>query len=158
MKQRLVVAALLAVAAAACATKHVPWSNDEALLRRAASLQCTWQRGASAHWNSGSLQIAIGEWNPEQPATVSFSNIDRKAGTATFTGARGTFPVTLLPTTGGLTFVEQPPRGGANITTVFPGHPEQDFEFLVAHSRHYAHAAGRPLPSQYYGTCTALPH
>lgn len=131
-------------------------SNDAFdLLVHAKSIRCKFDQGTVAVYKSGTLTLKQERFGEDN--TFTFDSINPRASTARLIANAGAGDVTVLPTMGGLTFVETTTFGSVNVTTVFGDYATPSTqEYIGVTSRHVA-VLGGPIPSQYHGLCRVLP-
>ena len=125
-------------------------------LLKAKTIRCYLDRGATADWIKGKLDIKISKCSESKEASyLTFDLIDIKNQSARLVANVGAEDVQVMLTPEGMTFVEYTPSGNINITTIFPYTLKSSGEFVFVQSRHIK-LLGQPLPQQYYGTCKIL--
>lgn len=123
-------------------------SADQAFdeLLSAKSLKCEFGPGISADWVKGHPKIKNDAFN----TTTHFDSIDLKKRTARLIGNQGAADLVVFTTGAGLTFFETTGSGNVVFTTVFGS--QGNGKYIAVMSRHMD-IIGKPMPSQYYGTC-----
>ena len=117
-------------------------------LRRARSLKCISERASMAKWEGGHLKLELID---ADMASVHLDAIDLKKRTARKIGNVGAADVAVFPSLSGISFLEVTPMGNFVFTTVFAEYND-DGDFIVVEARHMA-IDGKPMVSQYHGTC-----
>jgi hypothetical protein len=125
--------------------------EESAILSEAKSLHCVFGAGYQANWRSGAPVLEKSNFSSsDEPMT--FYSIDFTKGRAKVMGNSGTDGVVAIATASGVSFLENTPGGGLNVTTVFASREKDSHAFPSVHSRHVL--IFYPLPSQFHGTCT----
>jgi hypothetical protein len=148
MKACCALALVLAFAGASDAA-----ADKEALSRLAKtqSLKCEFGAGTSAEWKNGVLTLGTGRFGPPGPqSTIHYDGIDLTTRKARVVGTSGASDAVVLPSGVGITLVEQVPRGGVAVTTVY-GSYDAKKSFPAVMTKH-VDVLG-PFPQQYYGSC-----
>jgi hypothetical protein len=124
-----------------------------AALMKARTIKCFLGKGCTADWATGDPNLTIGEWRKSREESIMiFDSIDLKKGTARLIGGLGSTDVTVIASTGGITFIEKTPLGNLTFTTVFPSYKRGTKDHIFVHSRHMS-TLKEPLPSQWHGAC-----
>lgn len=121
-------------------------------LLQAKSMYCVFQDGSFTTWSEGKAVVEPDVMTKSGDPTI-FHSIDLKARTASMMGNMGSGPITVIPTSSGIHFIEVTDSGNVNFTTVFAGFAKPPKGFFAVHSRHFF-ASGQARPSQYHGICT----
>lgn len=129
------------------AAKDDPFRNLLDLLE-GHSLKCDFSVVSQTYWENGNLTIKT---EPEKDFLLHFDSIDIQRNHARLLGNLGAVDVSLLLTSGTLSFLETTANGGVNLTTIFPSYRNESREFIAVTSRHLA--VFGPFSSQHHGTC-----
>lgn len=117
----------------------------------ASAFSCTFPVVAQLYWESDAALPEI----KKQEFAFDISSIDTLRKTARMSGQGGSTDLLMFAAVGVISFIEQTPLGGLNVTSVFA---QQDARarFKAVHSRHVAGLGPlAPQPSQNYGYCVA---
>ena len=118
------------------------------------TFRCSFGPGASANWDSGAVSVTRGNFGSPN-VSVTFDAIDLVTGTGRIIGNSGASDVVVLTSGAGLTLLENTGTGNFVFTTIFTDRTRATGEYIAVMSRHMS-ISGRPVPSQYHGTCTPL--
>ena len=117
------------------------------------SLRCSFPVFATVTWSEVSPEVAT----KTQEFSFQIDAINASEGTARIIGNAGADDLTVLLSSGGLSFLEATPGGNLNLTSVFRPHTDTD-RLAAVHSRHIANFVpgvpqAQPYVSQNYGYC-----
>lgn len=134
----------------ACTKRGSTISRNQALdcLMQAKHLRCNFGPGAVADWETSEARIELDQLD----ASLIIDSIDIRGQKARIIGKERPSEAIVLATPAGLTFIEQIVSGDLVFITVFPEYAEGREAFVAVMSRHMS-LWGRPLLSQYHGTC-----
>jgi hypothetical protein len=115
------------------------------------SLKCGFSVVSQTYWENGNLTIKT---ETEKDFLLHFDSIDIQRNHARLLGNLKAVDVSLLLTSGTLSFLETTANGGVNLTTIFPSYRNESRGFIAVTSRHLS--VFGPFSSQHHGSCQIL--
>jgi hypothetical protein len=99
------------------------------------SFRCTFGPGASASWDSESVQVEKGNFGGANTASI-FDTIDLKGGTGRHIGSLGSSDLVVMASSDAITLFEQTDSGNLIFTTIFRAISKQNGKHIAVTSRH----------------------
>lgn len=124
--------------------------QDDVRLRLSSTFRCEFPIGVSGNLQRDSPSSTVFR----EKFSLVFDNVSVPNGTARMIGNNGGSDIVVSGADEGITLLEPLESGFFQMTVIYAAHNSSG-SFKAVHSRHSS-LMGWPLPSQYYGSCSAF--